>query len=257
MHVRPTFYLALCTLMSACAKDPIIPTTSVDKVTLQDELVAHGSERIRTDAFAFAGDHPSFERETDDAPIHVYAFIPEGATRLTYYETDTLAFRDSLNAYRRKEIEAETKSGDRFHRFAREASRRDRYARISYWYNDSLFLSPAMAIRSQSSPTSKLGPVQAFYSSNGYFTFDWEQYPATTSYLLVLTDATATIRMALTTARSSFQFYDLRDTEHNFIPELRDPQLVDGATYTLTVYAISNRSWCNALTHTAFTYELP
>ncbi|NQV53192.1 MAG: hypothetical protein HQ500_08405 [Flavobacteriales bacterium] len=241
--------------MVACQKDAAIDEGGLAAETLINQVADHQAERIQYTAFGFVGNHPSFERVTDGFPIHAYAVIPEGASEVRYFETDSLQFRDSLRAYRRQHVRFERLGDGLLVRALRENIRRDRFVRMTYRLDDSLFITPAITLRAASLNSAKMDDIESGWNSEGYYAFNWRSVPGSDRYFIVLRDRSGDALIALTTERTSFQWYDLRSVALNFFPALRDPQLVEGNPYTMSIYAITQRGWLTATGDHAFTLQ--
>ena len=254
--MRKLFYL-LCLLMIAlisCKKDAGIDEGWLANETLDVQVADHQAERIQYTAFGFVGNHPSFERATDGFSIHADAVVPEGAREIRYFETDSLQYRDSLRTYRRQDIHIEHLGDRLLVRGTREGIRQDRFVRLTYLLGDSLFITPAITLRAASLTTATIDDIESGWNNEGYYAFNWRSVPGSDQYLIVLRDFSGDALIALSTERTSLQWYDLRSVGLNFFPALRDPQLVEGSSYTLSIYAITQRGWLTAIGDHPFTF---
>lgn len=247
--------LASLLVLGACQKDPVSLPVDESTLTLEQELESHAVSRTRLDAFGFVGNHPSFQRITNRLPIHLYLAAPNGASNLRYFETDSLRFRDSLNLFRQRRMAFERVGNGLMIRGAREDIRTDRYVRVSYTVGDSFYVTPPMTLRAATLETGTIDGIRSATNAQDFYQFSWGGVPGTDQYFLVLEDVSGDAIMGLTTERSSFQFYDLRNVRENFFPQLRDPQLVEGASYTLHIYALTTRGWLIAQGRHTFTFE--
>lgn len=246
--------IALTSVGMSCSKDAPIEEHVLDDSVLAYETQSTTEEKTVYSVFAYAGDHPGFKRTTDGFPVHVFAVVPDGATDLAYFETDSLTGREQLHTYRRKSIEAQRLGDGLLVRLTRGALRTDRFCRLSYRIGDSLYVSPAVTIRSHSLTTGDVASLTTYWSSQGYYTFDWRSVAGAASYLLILRDQRGDALMAVSTQRSNFPFYDLRSVEQTFFPSLRSPSLVEGANYELEVIALTDRHWMIARGVHSFTF---
>lgn len=247
--------LILSLVLASCNKDGPIDDCALHSDKLSVHMQSYLSDHISYSTFAFAGNHDDFMAENGRYPVQILAVIPSEATNIRYYESDSLGNRDSLETYKEKEVEPLTSAEGLFTIFPRNQPRRDRYCRITYEHGDTLFLSPAIAIRARTLKSTYLDPITTDSAANGYFTFSWSSVPATDLYVFLLTDYTGSAIAGLTTRRNNLQFYDLRFAVRNFFPELNRPELVVGVGYTCTVYSISQRGWLNAMGKHTFKLE--
>lgn len=237
-----------------CEKDDAIPLEELGSTHLIDHLGMHPKERIAFHAFGCVGNHPSFDRDNGRSSIQAFLIAPQNASDFRYYETDSLRYKDSLGMYKELDIPFEAFGDGLFMGASRDQVRRDRYARMTYVLNDSLYVTPAIALRAASLTTSDLGEIETSANEQGYFEIDWRSVPGTDQYLLILRDRSGDALVGLTTERSSFQWYDLRSVRKDFFPGLRDPRLVEGAEYECSIYALTERAWLTSFGRQTFTY---
>lgn len=237
----------LCTLLwlfTACEKDPSIDL-SADTSTLSYLHSQFASEKVSEHVLLQAGNHPSFERETDDKEVHLLLYLPEGAHSYRYFENDSIQYPDSLKLYHQKDLSFETMTNGLTGRFLRDQPAGRKWARVSFQREDSLFISPPVIIREQGFATGTIEQIRVDVSSTGRCDFRWFKNANINSvqHLLLLEDRTGTAFCGVYTRTLNFFFYDLRNVTENLTPELYDPLLVLGETYRLTIASMDEQGW--------------
>src|SRR5688500_5745121 len=112
---HPFSILLLAFTLAGCEKDPVITDVPADSlpVYLEDFPTEKRSNRV----WVQAGNHLSFERETDGLPIHVIFHVPDSAHSFTYFESDSTRFPDSLQFFRKKAVTFELMENQLLGRF--------------------------------------------------------------------------------------------------------------------------------------------
>lgn len=233
------------TFLLSCEKDIPLTESSIHPDSLEEVLKLENPARISSSAFAFVGNHRSFESPESDLDLQYVVALPDGATDLQLFVTDSLKYADSLNAYARINWSQETDRDLPLFRVNMRMRRVNHYARFMYRMDDSVFVTTPISVRGNllQSTSIKASDLRIVDGSDGFLKFFWPSVPAADLYLIQLRDLTGSIFMSLTVNRNSFSFYDLRTTIENFTPELRNPELIEGNEYTFEVYAISKTNW--------------
>jgi hypothetical protein len=245
--MRNWVLILLVFTLSSCEKDEAIDTKT-DPATLAHYLSEYHADKTSNKVWLHAGNHPSFERETDERPIHIRLFAPERATEFTCFLNDSIQFRDSLRLYRKISAEFQMEREGLFGLFAIKESRSElnRYARVSYVLGDSLYLSEPILIRAKaiSTDTKNTADLRIEVTSGGRAFMNWTASDvAQANNLVMITDRTGLVFCAAQTKNDEFLFYNLRNVNRNFTPDLFDPRLVHGETYGLRIYSTDNSGW--------------
>ncbi|MEQ9186704.1 MAG: hypothetical protein RLP15_03155 [Cryomorphaceae bacterium] len=241
-------------VLFGCEKDATISLEELGSLRLDHHLEMHSQEHIAFEAFGCVGNHPNFQLDNGRDAIQAFILSPSNANTFRYYETDSLRFKDSLETYTQIDIPFEGFGDGLFMQASLNQVQRDRYARMTYLANDSLYVTPAIAVRSATLTTSDLGEIESGVNEQGYYEINWRSVPGADQYLLILRDRSGDALVGLTTERSSFQWYDLRSVSNDFFPGLRDPRLVEGAEYECSIYALTERAWLSSFGRHTFTY---
>ncbi len=251
-------YLLLCltvTLFWACEKDPEVNPSALEDNSLSNYLLQFSEEKTSNNFVAFAGNHPDFEDETNDEDLHLYLKAHPEATDFRLYQNDSLEFEDSLNLYASRTFTEGTAFGDFLTRISLPYPAQGRWLRISYVVKDSLFLSDPIELPGKKQVTSRFDELSAEQEAEGRATFRWNDGPLTPRFVLMLSDRSGDVFCAITTRRDRFRFHDLRNIDRDLTPELFDPQLVIGETYTATLFGISNDGWADRYSTLVFIHE--
>lgn len=231
--------------MAGCRKDPAFETTDFTLDNLEKTLASWQPQYVSNRAIVMAGNHTSFERETNREPLHIY-IAQTKLSEIAYFTTDSLAHRDSLVLYKRRPLISSASSEGFFTRISRSEPVRDHFARITYRSEDSLFISPPITIRATTLKTNNVSDMAVFTNSSGYLEFSWARVAGAAEYLMTLTGPTGDVFCAIYTARTNFLFYDLRFVIKNLTPELKNPMLISGENYVMTVVALNRNHWMMA-----------
>ena len=223
-----------------CEKDPVIPEGLLEGENLKSYQSIFIGERIQEDAFGFVG---NFEQEEAEASLT--AIIPEDARSIKIFKTDSFAWKDSLSLYRILAVDEKRLETNNTVTAALPTSDHDYFLRFTYEQNDTLHMSPSLAVRSTALTTDTLPAdrITINKGSDGYTDINWPSVPATEYYYMQLMDDRGDVFLQLLLDRPTFLFYDLRRIVTLLSPPLRDPELIEGARYQVGIDAITASGW--------------
>ncbi|MEX2597200.1 MAG: hypothetical protein WEC59_09765 [Salibacteraceae bacterium] len=253
--IKKGLYLLLIMLWG-CEKDPVITPDQISPNNYAAYLATCDTTRVVNDGFVVAGNHWSFERTTSGLDQHFIVYYPEGASNLQLFTTqkDSNSYRDSAEAFLLRSSINTERINHRFARIARKNQKHGFFYRVSFWYNDSLHVSPVNRVDQSISKTETISSkeISVAKANNGFLTFTWTPVPGADRFWIELTDHHGDVFMSLINTKREFQFYDLRNTVRDFTPELRSPELIEGNEYTFSLKAINQRGWMLALGKVTF-----
>lgn len=247
--------LLVGTLWAACSKDEAVESDSFDGDRLSEVVASARGEHVVSDQFAIAGVLPRLSDRPQREPLICMSWIPRNAREIRYFETDSLRYRDSLALYRSRSIDLESSPISALRRIRRPNRDMDRFGRFSWRVGDSLYVSRAIKLRGNVTLAEKIERISADHDEDGYFDFNWSSVPGADHYLVLLKGQRDDLVVGIITQRSQFQFYDLRAVDHNFFPNLTDPQMTDGGAYELEVIAFTDHGWVLGQGTLDFIYE--
>jgi hypothetical protein len=239
--------LLLFVLLISCEKDGPIPSSYPAK-TLQDYYDLNVSGDVSIDVWIHAGNHPSFTNRVADDPVLIRFFRPEEASNITLFINDSIKFPDSLALYRQSNQEFETEAGGLFgtFRLSYPKSNHARLVRIGMKQNDSILISDPITIRPNefSTNTKNASNVSVETTADGRASFEWNgSFDGAGNNLVMLTNSGGSRFCAVETTDGSFLFHNLRNVATDFTPDLYDPRLKEGQSYTLEIFMTDNAGW--------------
>lgn len=249
----PLHIIILVLGLTACEKDVMIDSEQ-DQNTLDYYLSQFSGDKISSSVWAQAGNHPSFERETDDKEVHVTLYMPTEAHSFVYFQSDSMGVPDSTQWYRKRNVDFESMGNGLLGRFLVDQPKHDTWVRVGFQMDDRFFISGPVLIRDSQTPTGNIEEVLVDVSATGRCDFRWFKNANinSVSHLLLLHDRTGDAFCGVYTRSLNFFFYDLRNVSQNLTPELYDPLLVLGEDYSVTISSIDEQGWIRD--HRSFTF---
>ena len=238
-------WIAALLFLAACEQDDAIIDQQRESL---HTLITKYEEGYVSDRFHLQiGNHPSFEKTTDQHPYHIIFRVPENAFDLRYFETDSFRRPDSLPGYIERNPQMIESDNGFFKRYARRDVPNDRYVRVTYRLGDSLFMSQPASLRtSENLETYTLNGIEVRPGPDSTLFFSWPDSVAFDEFLFVLKGNDGDIISANYSDRASFLFYDLRTVLRNLTPDLVRPKLIRNEEYDVDVYGINSRDWIMA-----------
>lgn len=235
-------------LLLSCEKDPTV-STPTSPSQLAEYIGYFNSEKTTNNVWLHAGNHPAFERETDQRQIHIRVSLPINASDIQLHICDSVQYQDSLELFRTSNQEVQIESGGLFGKFAIKYTNdnRPRLARVSFLAGDSLYISPSIVLRSdiQSTNTKFITDLEIETTSGGRAYINWSGAGIDEPWknLVIIKDQTGIPFCAVETDNLSFLFHNLRNVTKNFTPTLSDARLQEGQAYSLAIYRNDNAGW--------------
>jgi hypothetical protein len=239
--------LLLIALLSSCKKDSAIPSSHPAK-TLRDYYELNVSGDVSNDVWTHAGNHPAFAQSVADDPVLIRFYKPENATDFTLFICDSINYPDSFELFRLSNQAYTTESAGLFGNFTLSYPKHNhaRLVRICMHRNDSILISDPVTIRSDifATNTKNASNLNITTTASGQPYFEWNgSFDGAGSNLVMLTNSAGTRFCAVETTDGSFIFHNLRNVATDFTPELYDPKLLEGQSYTLEIFMTDNSGW--------------
>ena len=229
-----------------CQKDPIIdpsPTPEhLESVLLQNDKV------LIDTIYAHAGNHPNFERETDQYDVHLRFQSHDNMTNVKIYRNDSIAYPDSLALFQKVDLKTEPEFQGLFTNILlkQQQQNEDFLIRVLYTANDTAFLTRTVRVRTaqESTDTKNVRDISVETTPGGRAFFDWAgSSVASDDNLIEMADATGKTFCAVVTSDPAFLFHNHRNVTHDFTPEIFAPRLVQGESYDVNIYMTDNIGW--------------
>ena len=253
--MRYTWFFALFMVFAACEKDPDISGSEGINDNLEAYSNSFSQDHVSANFLVFAGNHRSFERETEDEELHLYVSAPEDAADFRFFLNDSVDYPDSSRLYTTREVTQDRAYQQFLARFSLPMPQREKLVRVSYVSKDSLFLSDPIYLPGKNDTTKTFETLTVEQELPGRATFRWNDGPGLNDFFLMLSDRSGDVFCAITTTRDRFRFYDLRDVDRNLSPDLFDPRLAQGQEYQCTVFGISSQGWAHRYGTFIFIHE--
>ena len=234
-------------VFTSCEKDPEI-VNELEPSNLADYLSRIEEGKVSYRLWAHAGNHPSFERITDQKAVHIRMFLPNGYERVKLFISDSASYPDSLELFYSMDKELTEQSDNLFGLFAlKETASRSRLAMVSVETPDSVYLSSPILLRVNNSATNTKNAsdvwIETTAGGRAYINWNGAGIDEPWKNLVEIRDQTGEVFCAVETNNLSFLFHDLRNVSRDFTPALRDPRLIEGQHYSLTIYRNDNQGW--------------
>tara|TARA_B100000902_G_C27273205_1_gene897434 strand:- start:975 stop:1751 length:777 start_codon:yes stop_codon:yes gene_type:complete len=244
--------------LSGCEKDPeISPSPTLENL----ESVLLQNDKVLIDTiYAHAGNHPNFERETDQYDVHLRFQSRNNMTSVMIYINDSIANPDSLALFQKVDLIMEPEFQGLFTNILlkQEQQNEDFFIRVLYTANDTVFLTRTVRIRTaqESTDTKNVRGISIETTPGGRAFFDWTgSSVASDDNLIEIADATGKTFCAMVTSDPTFLFHNLRNVTHDFTPELFAPRLVQGESFNVNIYMTDNTGWMRNYRNFSFTAD--
>lgn len=244
---RFLFIVIVC-LFASCEKDLVL-TQDIEAGNLADYLARVNPEKTSNTLWAHAGNHPFFERTIDEQTVHIRMHLPDEYSNVQLFISDSINYPDSLKLFSRIDKDVLHKNGDLFGLFAIKETQdnRSRLAIVSIESSDSTYLSSPILLRANNKATNTKNTsgisIETTPGGRAYVNWNGAGIDEPWKNLVELRDQTGAVFCAVETNNLSFLFHDLRNVTRNFKPELRDPRLIEGQVYSITIYRNDNQGW--------------
>lgn len=247
--------ISILLLTASCEQDEAFEPENVDYSKLSNYVGSFLDANQSSDVLAFAGNHRSFRLETPEHPIHVFVRQPEEASTLKIFVSDSTNLPERLDFYRELNLESVPVFEGFLKRYAVDRKNRNRLIRVSYVIDDSLFLSESISIQANPDTSEAFEEIEIENDFPGSADFSWSLRAELDFTLLLLSDRSGDVFNAVTTDRNRFRFFDLRNIQRNYTPELRSPSLIPNETYYLNLFGISSNGWIYSIGSRSFVHE--
>ena len=194
----------------------------------------------------------------EDNPISLFYYPKLFSTNFRYYETDD-ASADPMNLseFEYKDVPRENLFNGFMSRFIPEGNH-DRWVRVSYLSNDTLWYCKPVLLKYQSKPT-ELNPdlceIDTAIPTEPVFTWTDGIYEDNIIYFQVVSDVRGDALSATYTYDQQFQYYNTENVVLNVTRPGPVPELESGEEYMFTLMGVSSDNWVNLFVQKDFTVE--
>ncbi len=219
-----------------------------DDLTPFDELIA-----------CAAGGQAEF---MEDADFPVSMFLKPhhlGITDLRYYETESgTDDPNDLNLFLEKDLSDEPLLNGFLHRFKLPLPEADKWARVSYIANDTLWYCKAVRLKYFDKPSEYAPQLLSVNTSDPLHPiFEWEDgiLKENVIYFQVLSDKAGNAISGTYTTDLNFQFYELDNVVLNVTHPDWNPMLEANQEYNFILMGVSTDNWVNLIIDGSFKTE--
>ncbi|GAB5539995.1 MAG: hypothetical protein Salg2KO_20980 [Salibacteraceae bacterium] len=257
--IRILVISVLVLTLVGCEKDDPI-NLNAPNPDLQSRIDASKTSHLVDTIYAHAGNHPAFEKETDQYYLHLRYWSHPNASKLKVYRSDSILNPDQFEFYREIDITTEPVPSGIFNRvlMKEQPEAEDFLVRIAFEHEDTLFITQATRIRAneESKDTKNVRDIQVETTPKGRAYFSWVGAgTASGNNLIELQDPTGNTFCSVVTTDPNFLFHNLRNALIDFTPALFDPRLVHGEEYHVQIYMTDNSGWMRNFRSFSFTAD--
>ncbi len=247
------FGIAL-TQLSACKEDKV-PIDSLQAIINNNSNLSPFDELIA----CAAGGQKDF---MEDAQFPVSMFLKPhhlGITDLRYYETEKgTDDPNDLALFIEKDLADEPLLNGFLHRFKLPLPTEDKWARVSYIANDTLWYCKAVRLKYVEKPSEyapQLFSVDTTEPLSPIFEWQDGEVKENVIYFQVISDQAGNAISGTYTYDLNFQFYKLNNVVLNVTHPDWSPQLSPNETYNFILMGVSDDNWVNLIIDGSFRTE--
>ncbi len=241
----------LLTLSSCDADDPAVPGT------LQAYIDAHPQWLPFDELVACAAGGQVGFLDDPSQPLSMFYYPKLYSTNFKYYETASAEVDpDDLSLYVEKEMDFEPLFNGFMSRFPIPAPDQDRWARVSFISNDTLWYCKPVRYKYYEKPTEyaeELLQVDLTQVLAPVFTWTDGRIDENIIYFQIVVDERGDAISATYTEERRFQFYDTENVVFNVTRPGPVLPLSPGKRYSIVLMGISADNWVNLISRKFFT----
>lgn len=244
----------LITFFASCEKKELAPPNS-----LESYLENHPEWMPFNQLVACAAGGQTGFLDDPTQPLSMFFYPKLYSTNFKYYETDGIEVdTGDLTFFREKEYDIQPLFNGFMARFALPEPNQDRWARVSFVSNDTLWYCKPVRFKIHEKPSS-FDPdlIQVNLDQDLQPTFNWasEDDGQNIIYFQIVVDERNDAISATYTIEKSWEYYDLTNVVFNVTRPGPILPLARNSDYSMVLMGISSDNWVNTLSEVHFRTE--
>ena len=248
------FLIAIVVICISCDKDADPAASSLEAYIQQNPEWRPHNELV---ACAAGGQQGFLDDPT--APLSMFFYPKLYSTNFKYYETEgDVTDADDLSLYLEKDVPWEPLFNGFMARYPLPKPETDRWSRVSFVSNDTLWYCKPVRLRINEDPTNFLPEIiEINFDEDAQPDFSWPlaQDPNTIIYFQIVVDERGDAVSATYTNERKFSFYETSNVVFNVTRPGPVLPLQRNQEYSFVLMAISDINWVETIAQKSFTTQ--